>query len=160
MTPDTLPPQTPSADALRRAVRAKYAAVARGEALSCCGPVGACAPAEATEVNMIGDAYDGVDGYVEAADLGLGCGLPVEHAGLAPGQTVLDLGAGAGLDAFVARRAVGEGGTVLGVDFTPEMVEKARQNAAALGYANVRFEHGDIEALPFETICDFEMVML
>jgi SAM-dependent methyltransferase len=149
MTPDTLPPQTPSADALRRAVRAKYAAVARGEALSCCGPVEACAPAEATEVNMIGDAYDGVDGYVEAADLGLGCGLPVEHAGLAPGQTVLDLGAGAGLDAFVARRAVGEGGTVLGVDFTPEMVEKARQNAAALGYANVRFEHGDIEALPF-----------
>ena len=98
---------------------------------------------------MIGDAYDGVDGYVEAADLGLGCGLPIEHAGLAPGQTVLDLGAGAGLDAFVARRVVGEGGTVLGVDFTPEMVEKARQNAAALGYTNVRFEHGDIEALPF-----------
>jgi len=98
---------------------------------------------------MIGDAYDGVDGYVEAADLGLGCGLPIEHAGLAPGQTVLDLGAGAGLDAFVARRVVGETGIVLGVDFTPEMVEKARQNAAALGYTNVHFEHGDIEALPF-----------
>ena len=150
-TSDTLLPQTPSADALRRAVRDKYAAVARGEALSCCGPAEACAPSESrtTEVNMIGDAYDGVDGYVEAADLGLGCGLPIEHAGLAPGQTVLDLGAGAGLDAFVARRVVGEGGTVLGVDFTPEMVEKARQNAAALGYTNVRFEHGDIEALPF-----------
>ena len=102
------------------------------------------------EVNMIGDAYDGVDGYVEAADLGLGCGLPVEHAGLAPGQTVLDFGSGAGLDAFVARRVVGEMGTVLGVDFTPEMVEKARQNAAAFGYTNVRFEHGDIEALPFQ----------
>ncbi len=127
MTPDTLPPQTPSADALRRAVRDTYAAVARGEALACCGPAEASAP---TEVNMIGDAYDGVDGYVEAADLGLGCGLPVEHA-------------------FVARRVVGEAGTVLGVDFTPEMVAKARQNAAALGYANVRFEHGDIEALPF-----------
>jgi arsenite methyltransferase len=98
---------------------------------------------------MIGDAYDGVEGYVPEADLGLGCGLPVEHAGLAEGQTVLDLGAGAGLDAFVARRIVGETGRVLGVDFTPEMVEKARANAAKLGYANVQFEHGDIEALPF-----------
>ena len=151
-TPDTLLPQAPSADALRRAVRDKYAAVARGEALSCCGPAEACTPTEVstTEINMIGDAYDGIDGYIEAADLGLGCGLPIEHAGLAPGQTVLDLGAGAGLDAFVARRVVGETGMVLGVDFTPEMVGKARQNAAALGFANVRFEHGDIEALPFE----------
>ena len=148
--PDPLLPQTPSADALRQAVRDKYIAVARGAARSCCGPAEACAPAEATKVNMIGDAYDGVDGYVEAADLGLGCGLPVEHAGLATGQTVLDLGAGAGLDAFVARRSVGETGTVLGVDFTPEMVDKARQNAAALGYTNVHFEHGDIEALPLE----------
>lgn len=131
------------AHTLRTAVREKYAAVARGEVLSCCGPSG-----ETDEVNMIGDAYDGVEGYVPDADLGLGCGLPVEHAGLAEGQTVLDLGAGAGLDAFVARRIVGEGGLVLGVDFTPEMVEKARANAAKLGYANVRFEHGDIEALP------------
>ena len=148
-------PDTPSVDDLRRSVRDKYAAVARGETLSCCRPAdgaagstadGACSPAE---INMIGDAYDGVDGYAEAADLKLGCGLPVEHAGLAPGQTVLDLGAGAGLDAFVARRIVGEAGTVLGVDFTPEMVEKARRNAEALGYANVRFKHGDIEALPF-----------
>ncbi len=146
-TPDTRLPVLPSADALRQAVRDKYAAVARGEALSCCGPAETCAP---THVNMIGDAYDGVDGYVEAADLGLGCGLPIEHAGLAPGQTVLDLGAGAGLDAFVARRVVGETGTVLGIDFTPGMVEKARQNAAELGYTNVRFEYGDIEALPFE----------
>ncbi len=135
---------TPSRDALRASVRDKYAAVARGEALSCCGPNGC-----ADEVNMIGDAYDGVEGYVADADLKLGCGLPVEHAGLAPGQTVLDLGAGAGLDAFVARRIVGETGRVLGVDFTPEMVEKARANTAALGYDNVRFEHGDIEALPF-----------
>ena len=128
-------PDTPSADDLRRSVRDKYAAVARGETLSCCRPAdgaagstadGACSPAE---INMIGDAYDGVDGYAEAADLKLGCGLPVEHAGLAPGQTVLDLGAGAGLDAFVARRIVGEAGTVLGVDFTPEMVERARANA-------------------------------
>lgn len=133
-------------ESLRASVRDKYAAVARGEALSCCGDAG-CGGTD--EINMIGDAYDGVEGYVAEADLQLGCGLPVEHAGLAPGQTVLDLGAGAGLDAFVARRIVGEAGRVLGVDFTPEMVEKARANAAKLGYENVRFEHGDIEELPF-----------
>lgn len=131
-------------DTLRDTVRDKYAAIARGEALSCCGDSGCN-----DEINMIGDAYDGVDGYVASADLQLGCGLPVEHAGLAPGQTVLDLGAGAGLDAFVARRIVGETGRVLGVDFTPEMVGKARANAAKLGFGNVQFEHGDIEALPF-----------
>ena len=132
-------------DSLRTAVRDKYSAVARGDVLSCCGDAGCT-----EEVNMIGDAYHDVDGYVAEADLKLGCGLPVEHAGLEPGQTVLDLGAGAGLDAFVARRIVGDTGQVLGVDFTPEMVERARQNAERLGYANVRFEFGDIEALPFD----------
>jgi len=131
-------------DNLRAIVQDKYAAVAHGERLSCCAPTGC-----SEEINMIGDLYDGVEGYVADADLGLGCGLPVEHAGLAPGQTVLDLGAGAGLDAFVARRIVGDEGRVLGVDFTPEMVAKARANAARLGYDNVTFEHGDIEALPF-----------
>jgi arsenite methyltransferase len=132
-------------DALRDAVRDKYAAVARGEVLSCCGPTD-----EAAEINMIGDAYDGVDGYVADADLGLGCGLPVEHARLAAGQTVLDLGSGAGLDAFVARRLVGETGRVLGIDFTPEMVEKARKNAFRLGYANVEFLEGSIEEMPID----------
>ncbi len=145
--PDAQITALPTADDLRRSVRDKYAAIARGEALSCCGSTGE--PCETAEINMIGDAYDGVDGYVEGADLKLGCGLPVEYAGLAPGQTVLDLGAGAGIDAFVARSMVGETGRVLGVDFTHEMVAKARQNAADLGYGNVRFEHGDIEALPF-----------
>lgn len=135
---------TMTPDSLRTTVRDRYAAVARGDALSCCGDADG-----AEEINMIGDAYDDVEGYVAEADLKLGCGLPVEHAGLEPGQTVLDLGAGAGLDAFVARRVVGETGQVLGVDFTPEMVEKARENARKLGYANVRFELGDIESLPF-----------
>ena len=136
---------TMTPDSLRTTVRDRYAAVARGDALSCCGDADC-----ADEINMIGDAYDDVEGYVAEADLKLGCGLPVEHAGLEPGQIVLDLGAGAGLDAFVARRVVGETGEVLGVDFTPEMVEKARENARKLGYANVRFELGDIEALPFD----------
>ncbi|HKK92928.1 MAG TPA: arsenite methyltransferase [Longimicrobiales bacterium] len=149
---------TPTPDTLRATVRDKYASVARGDTLSCCGPgsgsgsgsgSGCGGDGRDEVIDMIGDAYAGVDGYVAEADLKLGCGLPVEHAGLAPGQTVLDLGAGAGLDAFVARRIVGDDGRVLGVDFTPEMVEKARANAEALGYDNVRFEHGDIESLPF-----------
>ncbi len=126
-------------DSLRTFVREKYASVARGET-SCCVD---------GDLNMIGDEYDGVEGYVADADLSLGCGLPVEHAGLAPGQTVLDLGSGAGLDAFVARRIVGDNGRVLGVDFTPEMVEKARVNAGKLGYTNVEFQEGDIEDLPY-----------
>lgn len=133
----------PEAEAIRATVREKYASIARGEPQSCCG-------AGQTNVDMIGDAYRGVEGYVDSADLKLGCGVPVEHAGLAAGQTVLDLGSGAGLDAFVARRIVGPEGRVLGVDFTPEMVRKARENARTLGYGNVEFEHGDIERLPLE----------
>ena len=92
--------------------------------------------------------YDGLDGYAADADLGLGCGLPTEIADLHPGERVIDLGAGAGLDAFVARRAVGEDGYVLGVDMTPEMVRKARANADKLGYENVEFRLGDIESMP------------
>jgi SAM-dependent methyltransferase len=99
---------------------------------------------------MVGDAYDNVEGYVADADLSLGCGLPTEYANLQPGQTVLDLGSGAGLDAFVARRIVGETGHVLGVDMTPEMIDKARDNAQKLGYDNVTFHQGDIEALPLD----------
>jgi arsenite methyltransferase len=129
-------------------VRHKYAEIARSRSMKgpgrCCG-----ADQEApADFNMIGDAYDGVSGYMAEADLGLGCGLPVEHAGLAPGQTVLDLGAGAGLDAFVARREVGAEGRVIGVDMTPEMVSKARNNAVKAGFDNVDFRLGEIEHLP------------
>lgn len=125
--------------ALKAVVRDKYARIARQEE-SCCGD--SCSP--------IGDAYDGMDGYVAEADLSLGCGLPTEHADLAPGQTVLDLGSGAGLDAFVARRIVGPNGRILGLDFTEDMVDKARSNARSLGYDNVDFYLGDIEEMPFE----------
>jgi arsenite methyltransferase len=124
---------------LKSVVRDKYAQVARTDGAACCG---------CDDINMIGDAYDGVAGHVAEADLGLGCGLPVEHAGLVRGQTVLDLGSGAGNDAFVARHHVGAGGRVIGLDFTPEMVHKARENAARLGYDNVEFIDGDIEAVP------------
>lgn len=143
-------------DAVRTSVREKYAAVALGgdfgASTSCCGPSGCGTPADlAGGIQFIGDDYAAVGGYLADADLGLGCGVPTEHAEIAPGQTVLDLGAGAGIDAFVARREVGEAGRVLGVDMTPEMVTKARANAKALGYANVEFRLGEIEALPVET---------
>lgn len=101
---------------------------------------------------MIGDAYKGVDGYLPDADLGLGCGLPTQHAGIKEGDVVLDLGSGAGIDAFVARRIVGARGRVIGVDMTPEMITLARENAAKLAYGNVEFRLGEIEHLPVETV--------
>ena len=119
---------------IKAVVHEKYSQIAEGN--GCCG------------YSMIGDAYDEVEGVVADADLGLGCGLPVEHAGLLPGHTVLDLGSGAGMDVFVARRVVGDSGTVIGVDFSEAMVERARRNARELGYTNVRFVLGDIEQLP------------
>ena len=130
---------------LREEVRRKYASIAASARrdTACCGE-----SAEAPEYSMIGDAYDGIEGYLEEADLGLGCGLPVEHAGLAAGHTVLDLGSGAGLDAFVARREVGDNGRVIGVDMTAEMIASARENAARSGYDNVEFRLGEIEHLP------------
>ena len=150
---DTLPLDDP--DAVRASVREKYAAVALGgdfgASTSCCGPGGCGTPADlAAGITFIGDDYAAVDGYVAGADLGLGCGVPTDLAELAPGQTVLDLGSGAGIDAFVARQIVGETGRVLGVDMTPEMVAKARANARQMGYANVEFRLGEIEALPVD----------
>jgi SAM-dependent methyltransferase len=136
-----------NAERIRDDVRRKYAEIARTSPAaqgSCCGT----AETAADTVNMIGDAYDGTEGYVADADLGLGCGLPVEHAGLKPGQTVLDLGCGAGLDAFVARNEVGAAGRVIGVDMTAEMIAKARDNAARLSLDNVEFRLGEIEHLP------------
>lgn len=136
------------AESIRALVRDKYGAIAREEG-SCCGSARSC-EGSADGMDMIGDAYQAVTGYVAEADLRLGCGLPTEHAGIKPGDAVLDLGAGAGLDVFVARRIVGEEGQVFGVDMTPEMVAKARANAEKLGYGNVEFRLGEIECLPFE----------
>lgn len=151
--------QSPDDATLREAVRAKYAAIASSDASggdgstddTCCGPSCGCASGDDSGVSsMIGDEYDGVEGYVAEADLKLGCGVPTDLADLQPGEIVLDLGSGAGLDAFVARRIVGAEGRVEGVDVTPEMVEKARANANDLGYDNVHFHEGDIEDLPID----------
>jgi SAM-dependent methyltransferase len=99
---------------------------------------------------VIGDAYARVAGRLAEADLNLGCGVPTRHAALAAGETVLDLGSGAGNDAFIARHEVGAKGRVIGVDMTPEMILKARANAAKLGYQNVEFRLGEIERMPVE----------
>lgn len=120
------------------------------QASPCCAPEPSAATYYAEDVAGIKDAYDKIEGHVAEADLGLGCGLPTRYAGLEPGQTVVDLGSGAGNDVFIARAAVGETGRVIGVDMTPEMIAKAKENAARRGFRNVEFRLGDIESLPVE----------
>lgn len=130
----------------KQVVRQKYGEIARGPGGGgCCGAGGACEPLAG---GSFADSYEKLAGYVPEADLGLGCGLPTEGAFINPGETVLDLGSGAGNDVFVARALTGPGGRVIGVDMVPEMVEKARANALRLGAANVEFRHGEIEDLP------------
>ena len=99
---------------------------------------------------MIGDDYSKIEGYVADADLGLGCGIPTEFAGIRKGDTVVDLGSGAGNDVFVSRAIVGDEGKVIGLDFTQEMIDKANENKVKTGYKNVEFHLGEIEAMPFE----------
>lgn len=135
-------------DDIRQAVRTTYAAVARavpsGDGGGCCGtPRPAAIAAE-----RLGYAPDQLAAAPEGANLGLGCGNPQAIAALQSGETVLDLGSGAGFDCFLAAHEVGETGRVIGVDMTPEMVSKARANAAAGGHGQVEFRLGEIEALP------------
>jgi len=94
------------------------------------------------------DDYTQLEGYDPDADLGLGCGLPTQFAKIRKADTVIDLGSGAGNDAFIARHETGETGKVIGIDFTPAMIERARQNAEARGFDNVEFRQGDIEKMP------------
>ncbi len=135
-------------DQIKDMVRQKYSDIALQDkdtnASSCCGS-GGCS----TEVyNIMSDDYADLQGYNPDADLGLGCGLPTQFAHIKKGDVVIDLGSGAGNDCFVARAETGETGKVIGIDFTPAMIEKARQNAEKLGYHNVEFRQGDIEKMP------------
>lgn len=137
-----------TAEDLKKIVRDKYSEIAmQDKALnqsSCCG-AGGCS----TEVyNIMTDDYTGLAGYNEDADLGLGCGLPTQFANIQKGDTVIDLGSGAGNDCFVARHETGETGKVIGIDFTEAMIRKARTNADKLGFNNVEFRQGDIEDMP------------
>lgn len=133
---------------LKDIVRQKYSEIAlqdkQSNQASCCGS-GCCS----TEVyNIMTDDYSDLQGYNPEADLGLGCGLPTQFAKIRKGDTVIDLGSGAGNDAFVARNETGEEGRVIGIDFTPAMVDKAKANAQKLGFQNVEFRQGDIEDMP------------
>ncbi|MBC9934464.1 arsenite methyltransferase [Chitinophaga qingshengii] len=129
-------------------VRRKYSEIAlqdKADNLSSCCGAGGCS----TEVyNIMTDDYTSMEGYNADADLGLGCGLPTQFAQIKKGDTVIDLGSGAGNDCFVARHETGETGKVIGIDFTPAMIEKARANAEKLQYNNVEFRQGDIEKMP------------
>ena len=133
---------------LKSIVKERYAKIAEQgkaeNASSCCG---ATTPSNKV-YNIMMDDYSETGGYVEDADLGLGCGLPTQFAKIEKGDTVIDLGSGAGNDCFVARHETGSEGKVIGVDFTPIMIEKARINAEKLGYNNVEFREGDIDSMP------------
>jgi SAM-dependent methyltransferase len=133
---------------LKEIVRKKYSEIALQDKetnmSSCCG-AGGCS----TEVyNIMSDDYTSLAGYTSEADLGLGCGLPTQFAKIKKGDVVVDLGSGAGNDCFIARHETGETGKVIGVDFTPAMIDKARANAEVRGFNNVEFRQGDIENMP------------
>ena len=139
----------PSDKDLKDIVRKKYSEIALAQGPmneSFCGPGASCCD-PGVGVNF-SDDYADLQGYLPEADLGLGCGMPTVGSEIQPGQTVLDLGSGAGNDAFVARSLVGETGRIIGLDFSAEMVEKARRHAADLGHENVTFVLGDIEDIP------------
>lgn len=133
---------------LKTIVKERYTKIAEQgkseNAASCCG---ATTPSNKI-YNIMMDDYSQTAGYNEAADLGLGCGLPTQFAKIKKGDTVIDLGSGAGNDCFVARHETGAEGKVIGIDFTPIMIEKARTNAEKLGYNNVEFREGDIDNMP------------
>ena len=137
-----------SDEQMKEIVRQKYSEIALQDKAtneaSCCGS-GCCS----TEVyNIMSDDYSTLEGYNPDADLGLGCGLPTQFANIKKGDTVVDLGSGAGNDCFIARQETGDAGKVIGIDFTPAMIEKARANAEKLDFNNVEFRQGDIEKMP------------
>jgi arsenite methyltransferase len=136
---------------LKELVKEKYGQIAeqtkQENESSCCG-MGECGTVDYT---VFADDYSALKGYNQEADLGLGCGLPTQFAKIKKGDTVLDLGSGAGNDCFVARAEAGEAGSIIGIDFTEKMVNKAKENAEKLGFSNVEFMLGDIEDMPISS---------
>ena len=135
---------------IKRIVREGYANRVQSKS-SCCAPAQTCCgsgDATRTISKAIGYTEKEMDSVPDSANLGLGCGNPIALASLIEGETVLDLGSGAGFDCFLAANRVGKSGKVIGVDMTPEMIEKARENAEKGGYQNVEFRPGEIESLP------------
>lgn len=137
---------------LKDVIKQRYSKIANEE-MQCGCSASSCCSSE--EFSNFSDDYSNLEGYVADADMGLGCGLPTQYAGIEPGHHVLDLGSGAGNDCFIARAIVGDQGKVTGLDFTDAMLEKARINAGKLGYTNVEFVKGDIDNMPFgDNFCD------
>ena len=142
--------QDETAEGVVAEVRERYGQIAE-TAGSCCGPKASpCCGGEEAMSLQIGYGKKALSTLPEGADLGLGCGAPIGMLELQAGETVLDLGSGAGIDAFLAAEEVGPGGRVIGVDMTPQMLERARKNAATTGHTNVEFHEGRLEALPVE----------
>jgi SAM-dependent methyltransferase len=137
---------TDNADAVRKEVRDHYGMLSR-EGMGCCGS-GACCVADPGASEGLGYTAEQLAEVPEGSNLGLGCGNPQAIARLVPGERVLDLGSGGGFDCFLAARQVGPTGHVIGVDMTPDMIERARQNAAKVSLGNVEFRLGEIEHLP------------
>lgn len=136
---------------IKELVRTKYNQIAvqskQENETSCCGATGCC---DTVDYTIFSDDYSTIEGYAPDADLGLGCGIPTQFASIRKGDVVIDLGSGAGNDAFVARAMTGASGQVIGLDFAGAMLTKARNNAAKMGFSNVTFVKGDIEEMPFE----------
>jgi ubiquinone/menaquinone biosynthesis C-methylase UbiE len=140
---------------IKKTVRQGYAKVAQ-QGSCCCGPATNCCGTGSQAKNIsrkVGYSEDELQAVPEGANLGLGCGNPTALASLKAGEIVLDLGSGAGFDAFLSARKVGPAGKVIGVDMTPEMIEKARQNAVKGNFTNVEFRLGEIENLPVDNNC-------
>lgn len=139
------------AEDLKLIVKEKYSEIANQSKeqnqSSCCGSTGCCST---VDYAVFSENYEKLEGYNPDADLGLGCGIPTEFAQIQKGDTIVDLGSGAGNDCFVARALTGETGYVIGIDMTEAMIEKARSNASKLSYNNVEFRFGDIENMPVE----------
>ena len=142
---------SPSADEVRRVVRGSYGQIVRAGRSGCCSPQPCCSGDKAVcgpDSARVGYSQDELDSLPAGADLSLGCGNPQAIASLAEGETVVDLGSGAGIDCFLASKAVGPTGRVIGLDMTPDMVARSRELAAAEGYDNVDFRLGEIEHMP------------
>ena len=141
--------QTPTSDQIRATVRQAYGAAAtRKQPSGCCGGGASCCGPTGSSSRQFGYTDADLAAVPDGSDLGLGCGNPQAVAALRPGERVLDLGSGAGLDAFLAAQQVGPTGHVIGVDMTPEMIDRAKENAASTGLAHVDFRLGEIEHLP------------
>jgi arsenite methyltransferase len=148
---DAVPKTAPAPEELVRQVRERYSRIAEGEVSGCCGPQpSGCGTPESAVARGVGYSEKDLASVPQGANLGLGCGAPLGLLAPQPGETVLDLGSGAGLDVFLASPLVGPAGRVIGVDMTASMLEKARGNAARMGASNVDFREGRLEALPVE----------